>query len=210
MTCWPAMATEWPAHRFVLATGNRGKLAEINRLLDGTGIAVVPQSDFGVAEVEETGLCFVENAILKAREASRVAGLPAIADDSGLEVDALDGAPGVRSSRFAGEGADDHANNLLLLERLAGVPDEERGARFRCVMVCLKHPRDPAPLIREGAWEGRIATSACGAGGFGYDPLFLPADCEGSAAMLDPTEKNRLSHRGKALRALIAALRSGR
>lgn len=204
------MATEWPARRFVLASGNLGKLAEINRMLQGTGIEVVPQSDFNVADVEETGLCFVENAILKAREASRVAGLPAIADDSGLEVDALDGAPGVRSSRFAGEGADDDANNRLLLERLADVPDDERGARFRCVMVCMKHPRDPAPLIHEGTWEGRIAGRVSGAGGFGYDPLFIPAGCEGSAATLEPADKNRLSHRGQALRSLVAALRSVR
>jgi XTP/dITP diphosphohydrolase len=195
---------------FVLASGNRGKLAEMNRLLADTSIRVLPQSEFGVVEVDETGLCFVENAILKAREASRVSGLPAIADDSGLEVDALDGAPGVRSSRFAGEEADDAANNQLLLERLAGIPDEQRRARFRCVIVCLRHPLDPAPLICEGVWEGRIAGHPSGEGGFGYDPLFLPDGCEGSAATLDPAQKNRLSHRGQALRLLVAALRPNR
>lgn len=201
------MATDRSESRFVLASGNRGKLAEINRLLEGSGVEVVPQSAFDVVEVDETGLCFVENAILKAREASRVSGLPAIADDSGLEVDALDGAPGVRSSRFAGEDADDDANNRLLLERLDGVPEERRGARFRCVMVCMRHPLDPAPVICEGTWEGRIGRGPSGAGGFGYDPLFLPIGCDGSAAELDPVEKNRLSHRGQALRSLIAVLR---
>lgn len=201
------MATERSGSRFVLASGNRGKLSEINHLLTQTGVEVLPQSDFDVVEVDETGLCFVENAILKAREASRVSGLPAIADDSGLEVDALDGAPGVRSSRFAGEDADDDANNRLLLESLADVPDEKRGARFRCVMVCLRHPLDPAPVICEGAWEGRIARRPSGTGGFGYDPLFLPTGCPGSAAELDPVEKNRLSHRGQALRSLIGILR---
>lgn len=200
-------ATEPPSGRFVLASGNRGKLAEINRLLEDTGIRVTPQSEFGIVEIDETGLCFVENAILKAREACRVSGLPAIADDSGLEVDALVGAPGVRSSRFAGEHADDAANNRLLLERMRGVPDDERGARFRCVMVSLRHPLDPAPVICEGVWEGRIARRPSGESGFGYDPLFLPDGCAGSAAMLDPEEKNRLSHRGQALRLLVTALR---
>ena len=190
---------------FVLATGNPGKLEEIRRLLRGSGIDVRPQSDFDVPSVEENGLTFVENALLKARAAAAV-GYPAIADDSGLEVDALDGAPGVLSARFAGAAADDEANNRLLLERLAGVPTERRGARFRCVMVFLRHPADPAPLIREGVWSGCIAEQPRGQGGFGYDPLFVPAGKHSSAAELTAAEKNRLSHRGQALRALLAAL----
>jgi len=192
--------------RFVLASGNAGKLSEINSLLEGKGIQVLPQSDFGVSAVEETGLTFVENAILKAREASRAAGLPAIADDSGLEVDALGGAPGVRSARFAGESADDSANNRLLLERLAGVADAEHTARFRCVMVCLRHPGDAAPLICEGVWEGRIARKPAGDGGFGYDPLFVALDSGVTAASLSSEQKNRVSHRGKALRRLVSML----
>jgi XTP/dITP diphosphohydrolase len=192
--------------RFVLASGNTGKLLEINSLLEGKGIEVLPQSDFDVCSVEETGLTYVENAILKAREASRAARLPAVADDSGLEVDALGGAPGIRSARFAGDGADDSANNQVLLERLAHVADGERTARFRCVMVCLGHPEDPAPLICEGVWEGSIARESCGDGGFGYDPLFVPRGFAVSAATLPGSEKNRLSHRGKAVRRLVAAL----
>lgn len=192
--------------QFVLASGNAGKLTEINSMLEGAGIEVRPQSDFGLDGVDETGLTFIENAILKAREASRASGLPAIADDSGLEVDALDGAPGVKSARFAGEGAGDEANNQLLLERLADVPAQDRGARFRCVMVCLRHPEDPAPVVCEGVWEGSIATQPSGSGGFGYDPLFLPAGLDRTAAMLEGPEKNRLSHRGQALRRMVAAL----
>jgi XTP/dITP diphosphohydrolase len=191
---------------FVLASGNPGKLREINRLLEREGIQVIPQSDFGVGGVEEPGLTFVENAILKARVASRAAGLPAIADDSGLEVDALGGAPGVRSARFAGEDADAAANNRILLERLEAIGEAERAARFRCVMVCMRHPEDPAPIICEGAWEGRIAREPSGQGGFGYDPLFLPRGYEVSAACLSPDEKNRVSHRGRALRCLVEAL----
>lgn len=197
--------------RFVLASGNPGKLREINSLLGREGIHVVPQSDFGVDGVEETGLTFVENAILKARVASRAAGLPAISDDSGLEVDSLGGAPGVRSARFAGQDADAAANNRVLLERLDGVDEADRTARFRCVMVCLRQPEDPAPVICEGVWEGRIAREPSGQGGFGYDPIFLPRGYDVSAACLSPEDKNRVSHRGMALRSLMEALgRPGR
>jgi XTP/dITP diphosphohydrolase len=190
----------------VLASGNPGKLAEIRALLAGGGIELQPQSRWDVPEVEETGTTFVENAIIKARHAAAISGLPAIADDSGLEVDALGGAPGVRSARFAGPQADDEANNRLLLEKLAGRPAAERTARFRCVMVYLPAADSPAPLIREATWEGRIAEAPRGAGGFGYDPLFLPEGERGSAAELPAVRKNALSHRGHALRALVAAL----
>jgi XTP/dITP diphosphohydrolase len=190
---------------FVLATGNAGKLAEVRRLLAGAGIDVRPQAEFNVEPAEETGLTFVENALLKARAAA-AAGYPAIADDSGLEVDALDGAPGVNSARFAGPHADDQANNRQLLERLSGVPPAQRGARFRCLLVCLRHPADPAPIICEGVWSGRIATSPRGRGGFGYDPLFVPEGLRLTAAELPADAKDRVSHRGQALRALIAVL----
>jgi len=193
--------------RFVLASDNRGKLAEIVGMLEGTSIQVLPQSRFGVISVEETGLTFVENAILKARAASLAADLPAIADDSGLEVDALRGAPGVRSARFAGDDASDQENNQLLLDRLKNVAAGDRGARFRCVIVCLQHPEDPAPVVCEGVWEGAIALQPSGSGGFGYDPLFLPADATGTAAELSSADKNWLSHRGKALRQLVEMLR---
>jgi XTP/dITP diphosphohydrolase len=192
--------------RVVLASGNAGKLAEIRALLEGSGLELVPQSDFGVPTVEETGTTFVENAIIKARHAAEHTGLPAIADDSGLEVDVLGGAPGIRSARFAGAGADDAANNRLLLERLAGRPASERRARFRCVMVFLPDGASPAPIICEATWEGRIGESPRGDNGFGYDPLFLPAGEPGSAAELPPDKKNRLSHRGQALRALVGIL----
>ena len=198
--------TGWPPGRVVLASGNAGKLAEIRALLAGSGIELVPQSDFDVPEVEETGTTFVENAIIKARHAAGYAGLPAIADDSGLEVDALGGAPGVRSARFAGPDADDAANNRLLLERLSGLTAAQRSARFRCVMVFLPHPASPAPVIREATWEGRIGEAPRGENGFGYDPLFLPAGEAGTLAELPPEKKNRLSHRGQALRALLETL----
>jgi XTP/dITP diphosphohydrolase len=193
--------------RFVMASSNSGKLAEIRRMLHGSPIDVVPQSNWDVVDVDETGGTFVENAILKAREAARLSGLPALADDSGLEVDALDGAPGVRSARFAGDECDDAANNRLLLRRLSDAPAAKRSARFRCVMVCMRHPDDPAPLICQGTWEGAIAQSASGEGGFGYDPLFVPAGQDRTAAELNADEKNSLSHRGQALRALTEFLR---
>jgi XTP/dITP diphosphohydrolase len=191
---------------FVFASGNAGKLRELSALLAQTGIRLRPQAEFDLPEVDETGLTFVENALLKARAATAGSRLPAIADDSGLEVDALDGEPGIRSARFAGRQGDDQANNSLLLERLAGLPATRRTARFRCVIVSLAHPADPAPLICQGTWEGTIAEQPSGARGFGYDPVFVPRGMSVSAAELDPAVKNRLSHRGQALRKLIESL----
>jgi XTP/dITP diphosphohydrolase len=190
----------------VLASNNPGKLREIGQLLAGAGMQVHPQADFGVTEAEETGLSFVENAILKARHAAAGSGLPAIADDSGLEVDALGGAPGIYSARYAGAGADDAANNAKLLAALAEVPDDERTARFRCVMAYMRHAGDPSPLICVGTWEGLILREPRGANGFGYDPLFFLPERQLSSAELDPALKNALSHRGQALRALVANL----
>jgi XTP/dITP diphosphohydrolase len=193
--------------RIVLATGNLGKVKEINELLAGHELEVIPQSAFGVAEAEETGLSFVENAIIKARNAAAHTGLPAIADDSGLEVDALEGAPGVFSSRYAGKDASDRDNVEKLLADLAAVPEEGRSARFQCLMVYLRHARDATPLICQGTWEGRVLFAPRGSNGFGYDPVFYVPTHDGSAAELPPTVKNHLSHRGQALRKLIARLR---
>jgi XTP/dITP diphosphohydrolase len=192
--------------RIVLASNNPGKLREIDQLLASAGMHVEPQQRFSIGEVEETGLSFVENAILKARHAAAGSGLPAIADDSGIEVDALDGAPGIYSARYAGPGADDAANNEKLLAELENVPDAERTARYQCVMVYLRHPTDPTPLICVGTWEGRILREPRGANGFGYDPLFFVPTHGVSAAELDPDTKNALSHRGQALRELVARL----
>ena len=200
------MSQTAPDHRVVLASNNAGKVREINQLLADTGLRVLPQSDFGVPEAEETGLTFVENAILKARNAARHSGLPAIADDSGIEVDALKGAPGIYSARYAGRGASDEENLRKLLADLADVPDAGRTARFQCLMVYLRHADDPTPLICQGTWEGRILVEPRGDNGFGYDPVFLVPDLGRSAAQLDPATKNRLSHRGQALRLLAAAL----
>jgi XTP/dITP diphosphohydrolase len=190
----------------VLASNNAGKVREINQLLAPAGISVRPQSELGIDEAEETGLSFVENAILKARHAARASGLAAIADDSGLEVDALDGAPGIYSARYAGPGADDRTNCDKLLAALDGVPEAERGARFQCVMVYLRHALDPTPLICQGTWEGRILHAPRGANGFGYDPVFLVPGLDRSAAELDAETKNRLSHRGQALSQLARRL----
>ena len=192
--------------RLVLATGNPGKLREMREILSPWRVDVRPLSEFTSDAAEETGASFVENAILKARFAAEAAGLPAIADDSGLEVDALGGAPGIYSARFAGPGADDAANNARLLRELEAVPDAARTARYRCAMVYLDGPLDAAPVVREASWEGRIARLPRGTGGFGYDPLFLVGDGQATAAELDPVRKNRESHRGQALRALVAAL----
>ncbi|HET7649885.1 MAG TPA: RdgB/HAM1 family non-canonical purine NTP pyrophosphatase [Gammaproteobacteria bacterium] len=192
--------------RIVLATGNAGKLRELAAMLAGHGIEVVPQTDFAVAEAEETGLSFVENAILKARNASRQTGLPAIADDSGLEVDALNGAPGIYSARYAGERATDADNIAKLLEAMRSVPPGQRGARFRCAMVHVRRADDPAPLICEGVWPGRILDAPRGSNGFGYDPVFFVTERGCTSAELPPEEKNRLSHRGQALRKLVSAL----
>lgn len=184
--------------RAVLASGNAGKLREFAQMLADSGIELLPQSDFGIDPAPETAATFVENALAKARHVAAQTGLPAIADDSGLEVDALDGAPGVRSARYAGEPADDQANNRRLLADLEGLPADGRRARFRAVLVYLRHAADPAPVIAEGIWEGRIADAPRGDGGFGYDPLFELDDGRTSAE-LPPEEKNRLSHRGRAL-----------
>jgi len=192
--------------KVVLASGNKGKLCEINQILGGLGMQAVPQSDFGVSDAEETGLTFVENAILKARHAARATGLPAIADDSGLEVDALNGAPGSYSARYAGPNATDADNVQKLLASLKDVPDAERTARFQCLMVFLAHAEDPTPLICQGTWEGRILHQPHGKNGFGYDPVFLVPGENCAAAELAPGVKNRLSHRGQALRKLLEAL----
>ncbi|MCU0833874.1 MAG: RdgB/HAM1 family non-canonical purine NTP pyrophosphatase [Chromatiaceae bacterium] len=193
----------------VLASNNAGKVREIGELLAPERIRVIPQGELGIAEAEETGLSFVENAILKARHAARASGLPAIADDSGLEVDALAGAPGIYSARFAGPGASDADNLAKLLERLAEVPEGARTARFQCLMVYLRHAEDPTPLICQGTWEGRILRAPVGENGFGYDPVFLVPEEGRSAAELPAATKNRLSHRGQALTRLVRALRGG-
>jgi len=190
----------------VLASSNKGKVREINQVLAGLGVVVRPQGEFNVIDAEETGLTFVENAILKARNAAQHTGLPAIADDSGLEVDALDGAPGIYSARFAGEGASDQANLEKLLDALRDTPEEKRTARFRCLMVYMRHAKDPTPLICQGSWEGRILTTARGNNGFGYDPVFFVPTHDCSSAELPAETKNQLSHRGQALRKLVAAL----
>jgi XTP/dITP diphosphohydrolase len=199
------MSAAQPA-RIVLASNNPGKVREIGQLLADAGMQVLPQRDFDIDEADETGLTFVENAILKARHAAAGSALPAIADDSGIEVDALDGAPGIYSARYAGPGADDEANNAKLLAALADVPDAARSARYQCVMVYLRHARDPTPVICIGTWEGRILREPRGSNGFGYDPLFFVPTHECTAAELDPATKNALSHRGQALRALVAEL----
>jgi XTP/dITP diphosphohydrolase len=192
--------------QLVLATGNAGKLRELRQILAPWRVEVRPLSEFTSRAAEETGRSFVENAILKARFAAQVSGLPAIADDSGLEVDALGGAPGIRSARYAGEGAGDEANNVRLLREMRGVRDAARGARYRCAMAYVMGPDDPTPVVCEASWEGRIATGPRGTGGFGYDPLFFVAGTDRTAAEFESDEKNRVSHRGQALRALVAAL----
>lgn len=188
--------------RLVLASGNRGKLAEFDELFADSGIELIAQSALDVSDIEETGLSFIENAILKARHATRATGLPALADDSGLCVDALDGAPGLASARYAGRHGDNAANIAKLLEAMRTVPDGRRGAYFICMLVLLRHADDPAPLIAEGRWRGRILHAPRGAGGFGYDPVFHDPQRGCSAAELDPALKNRISHRGAALAAM--------
>lgn len=192
--------------KIVLASGNKGKLKEFNEVLADLGVEVLPQSEFQVSDADETGLSFVENAIIKARHAAEVTGLPALADDSGLEVDALKGAPGIYSARFSGEGATDEKNNALLLEKLSGLPAEQRTARFRCVLVFMRHANDPTPLICQGTWEGRIVEEASGQNGFGYDPLFWVPELNITSAGLSPEQKNRLSHRGQAVAELKRAI----
>jgi len=190
----------------VLASSNPGKVREINQMLAGLDLSVVPQSDFKVIDAEETGLTFIENALLKARNATRHTGLPAIADDSGIEVDYLNGAPGIYSARYAGKNASDEQNLRRLLDDLVGIPEAERTARFQCLMVYLRHEFDPTPIICQGTWEGRILLEPRGANGFGYDPIFFVPTHNCSSAELPPEVKNKLSHRGQALRLLVAAL----
>lgn len=197
---------EIPGDRIVLASGNAKKAAEMQAILEPLDRTVVRQSQFNVPEAAETGLTFVENALLKARNAAQHTGLPAVADDSGLEVDALDGAPGIYSARFAGPDADDDANNAKLMEQLRNVPDELRTARYQCLIVLLRHTADPVPVICQGSWPGRILHAPRGSGGFGYDPYFFDPEWDRSAAEMDPDHKNRISHRGKALNQLIKAL----
>jgi len=194
--------------RVVLASGNPGKLRELHALLAPLGMDVVAQSDFDISGVEETGQSFVENAILKARHAARVSGLPAIADDSGIMVDALGGAPGIYSARYAGEGASDEENLDMLLENLKDVPDPGRGARFVCLAVYMRHADDPCPIICEGIWPGRIIHAPRGKDGFGYDPIFHVEDCGCTSAELEPARKNDISHRALAMGALIDRLRT--
>jgi XTP/dITP diphosphohydrolase len=189
--------------KLVLATANPGKQRELAALLAPLGLQVVLQSALGIDSIAETGATFEANALLKARHAARGSGLPSLADDSGLEVDALSGRPGVRSARYAGAAASDDDNNARLLRELAGIPPERRGARYRCVLVLVRRAEDTAPLIASGSWEGRIAARPAGGGGFGYDPLFVPEGHDVSAAELPTAQKNALSHRGKALAALV-------
>ena len=191
------------SRQIVLASGNKGKLKEFNQVLGELGVEVLPQSEFDVPDAEETGLSFVENAILKARHACQLTGLPALADDSGLEVDALKGAPGIYSARFSGANATDADNNAKLLQSLEGTSPEERSARFRCVLVFMRHAEDPTPLICQGTWEGQILPQPQGDNGFGYDPLFLVPGLDIASAQLPAEQKNRISHRGQAVQQLI-------
>ena len=190
----------------VLATDNPGKVTELNALLGNLGFTIVPQSARQVAAVEETGLSFVENALLKARNAARCTGMPAIADDSGLEVDALAGAPGIHSARYAGPNASDRDNVNKLLRALDATPDSQRNARFVCSLVYLRHHRDPTPILCQGTWKGSITRTPQGNGGFGYDPVFLVLSEGKTAAQLPPEVKNRLSHRAQALAQLLTCL----
>lgn len=192
--------------KIVLASGNAGKLREFQQLLSGCGFEVLPQSEFKVTDAEETGTTFVENAIIKARHACQQTGLPAIADDSGIEVDALNGRPGVYSARYAGAAAADTDNNAKLLQELQGVPAEKRSARYHAVLAFMRHADDPTPILCHGTWEGVILTEPRGEGGFGYDPLFFVPSHQCASAELDKAEKNRISHRGKAMAELLEKL----
>ena len=205
----PVRAAGGAPARIVVASGNHGKLAEFERMLGGAGTRFVPQGELGVDDIEETGLTFVENALLKARHASRVTGLPALADDSGLCVDALQGAPGLYSARYAGTHGDAAANIARLLRELDEMPDPARTAHFHCTLVLLRHPDDPRPLLAQGEWHGTVLRAPRGTGGFGYDPVFLDPDTQLTAAELDPDTKHRVSHRGRALAALRDAWTRG-
>ncbi|AEH34250.1 XTP/dITP diphosphatase [Vibrio anguillarum] len=192
--------------KIVLATGNQGKVREMADLLVDFGFDVVAQTELNVPEAEETGTTFIENAIIKARHAAKITGLPAIADDSGLEVDYLQGAPGIYSARYAGENASDQQNLEKLLAVMEGVPDEQRTARFHCVLVFMRHENDPTPLVCHGTWQGRILHQAHGCNGFGYDPIFFVPEDNCASAELLPARKKQLSHRGKALKMLFKTL----
>jgi XTP/dITP diphosphohydrolase len=191
--------------RLIVATANEGKLREFRTLLVGLPFELTNLAELGLPSPQESGASFLANATLKARQAAALSGCAAVADDSGLEVDALDGAPGIYSARYAGAGADDEANNAKLVAALQGVPLGERQARYRCALVFVDSP-EAQPLVAEATWEGVILEASRGAGGFGYDPYFWLPDSGRTAAELDPTEKNRLSHRGKAMRSLHAML----
>ncbi|WP_238081511.1 MULTISPECIES: RdgB/HAM1 family non-canonical purine NTP pyrophosphatase [Pseudescherichia] len=195
--------------KVVLATGNAGKVRELASLLNDFGLDVVAQTELGVESADETGLTFIENAIIKARHAAQVTGLPAIADDSGLAVDALGGAPGIYSARFAGADASNQQNLEKLLVELQDVPDGERHAQFHCVLVYMRHADDPTPLVCHGSWQGTIARAPAGSGGFGYDPIFVVPEAGKTAAELSADEKRAVSHRGQALKLLLEALRNG-
>jgi XTP/dITP diphosphohydrolase len=195
--------------KLVLASSNRGKLVEIQQVLADTGITLVTQGELGVNDAIEDGLSFVENALIKARHACAMTGLPSLADDSGLIVDALDGAPGLISAHYAGVHGDSAGNIRKLLAELAGVPEQARSARFYSTIVLLRHTQDPQPIIVEGVWEGRILETPRGAGGFGYDPVFFDPVLQAGAAELPAELKNEVSHRGKALARLRERLRDG-
>lgn len=194
------------SQRIVLASGNKGKLKEFSQILAPLDLEIVSQGDLGVEDADETGLSFVENAILKARNACAATGLPAIADDSGLEVDALSGAPGIYSARYAGPGASDQQNIDKLLSELSEREVENRTARFRCILVCMRHQSDPTPLIAIGTWEGNILAAPEGENGFGYDPIFWSPEFDCAAAQLTPEQKKSVSHRGKAVMQLTEQL----
>ncbi len=195
-------------NKIVLASNNQGKLREFDRMLDSLDLEVLPQGRFDCPEAVEDGLSFVENAIIKARNAAMHCSLPALADDSGIEVDALNGAPGIRSARYAGDNATDNQNVDKLLQTLADLPNEARSARFQCVIVYMRHAEDPTPIVCQAAWEGRILTARQGDNGFGYDPVFWVPEHACSAAQLDADRKNAMSHRGKALKLLLARLQA--
>ena len=195
--------------RIVLASGNKGKLREFSAMFSehfaNDNVELIPQTELDVSDADETGLSFVENAIIKARHACQVTGLPALADDSGIEIDALDGAPGIYSARYSGEG--DQANNAKVLENMKGIPEAQRTARFQCVLVYMRHAEDPTPQVFQGAWEGVILTEPSGTEGFGYDPIFYVPSEQCSAAELSRERKNNLSHRGQAIQQLLARWR---
>ncbi len=195
--------------KIVIASNNKGKIAELTDLLAPLGMTPVAQGELGVGEAEEPAVTFVENAILKARHASRITGLPALADDSGLAVDCLNGQPGVRSARYAGDNASDQDNVDALLAAMASVPEGQRGAQFHCVLVFLRHADDPTPVVSHGRWPGAILSAPAGDGGFGYDPVFWVSEHQCSAAELTRAEKSRISHRGRALAQLTQELKAG-